>query len=172
MYLKVNVASLLKQDVGRDERHQIASTEDRVTGEVKLVRTPRSILATGHLDTASLCQCSGCLKEFFQPLGLDIEEEFYPTTDIGTGRRLPPPEDPEAFTIDEHQDLDLSEAIRQYGLAAMPMKPLCSPECRGLCPQCGADLNTGPCSCPPASDSRWDGLLVLTNTTSSRKRKD
>ncbi len=172
MDLKVNVATLLKQAVGQGERYQIASAEGPVKGEVKLVRTPRSILATGRLDTASLCQCSRCLSEFSQPLSLELEEEFYPTVDIGTGRRLPPPPDPDALTIDEHQDLDLSEAVRQCALTAMPMKPLCSTQCRGLCPQCGANLNAGPCSCSTASDPRWENLRTLTTTATSRKRKD
>jgi len=45
---------------------------------------------------------------------------------------------------------------------AVPMKPLCSAECRGLCPQCGAELNSGPCGCESeTTDPRWEALKVL-----------
>ena len=45
---------------------------------------------------------------------------------------------------------------------ALPMKPLCRPDCRGLCPECGKDLNQGPCGCAHASvDPRWEALRAL-----------
>ena len=44
----------------------------------------------------------------------------------------------------------------------IPMKPLCRPDCKGLCAQCGADLNLGACACtPPKSDPRWAALSAL-----------
>jgi uncharacterized protein len=44
----------------------------------------------------------------------------------------------------------------------IPMKPLCRPDCPGLCPRCGADLDAGACSCAePAADPRWAALLAL-----------
>jgi uncharacterized protein len=67
-----------------------------------------------------------------------------------------------AFTIDENQEIDLSEAVRQYMLLALPMKPLCREECAGLCPSCGHNLNLGPCGCPPSDiDPRFAPLTRL-----------
>ncbi len=43
----------------------------------------------------------------------------------------------------------------------LPMKALCREDCRGLCPQCGADRNTAPCDCAPAPDTRWQPLRSL-----------
>jgi len=76
-------------------------------------------------------------------LQLKIQEEFFPTIDIETGLKLPKPEDPGSFTIDEHHILDLTEAIRQYIVTAMPMKPLCKTECAGLCDTCGQRPESG-----------------------------
>jgi len=45
---------------------------------------------------------------------------------------LPPPDEAGCFTIDEHQVIDLTEAVRQYALMAVPMKPLCREDCAGL----------------------------------------
>jgi uncharacterized protein len=64
---------------------------------------------------------------------LNVEEEYFPITDVNTGVPLPEPEEePEVFVIDEYLILDLSEAVRQYALMAVPMKPLCRPECPGI----------------------------------------
>lgn len=43
----------------------------------------------------------------------------------------------------------------------IPMRPLCREDCAGLCSECGADLNAGPCACPPAADPRWTALAAL-----------
>jgi uncharacterized protein len=79
--------------------------------------------------------------------------------------KLPPPDDPGSFTIDEHHILDLTEAIRQYIVTAMPMKSLCREDCAGLCPTCGKDLNQGKCGCKQEElDPRWAELLKLKNS--------
>jgi len=54
--------------------------------------------------------------------------------------------------------LDLSEAVREELLLAAPQFVECRRDCRGLCPRCGADLNTGPCGCAPEVDPRWEAL--------------
>jgi uncharacterized protein len=105
------------------------------------------------------------LKPFTQKIPLKIQEEFFPTIDIITGAKLPKPEDPGSFTLDEHHILDLTEAIRQYIITAMPMKPLCKEDCAGLCATCGKDLNKVKCSCTQEEiDPRWAELLKLKNS--------
>jgi len=111
--------------------------------------------------------CSRCLSLFSCPLTLNIEAEYFPTTDIFTDASLPLPDELDSFPIDENNILDLTEAIRQYALLATPMKPLCREDCVGLCPTCGGNLNQAPCNCPPKPvDSRWSELnkLVLTES--------
>ena len=45
--------------------------------------------------------------------------------------------------------IDLRQAVAEQVLLALPIKPLCSRQCKGLCPRCGLNLNHGPCQCPP-----------------------
>jgi len=133
-----------------------------VRGEIGLMRTDRSILAKGRLHTEIELTCSRCLSLFNYPLTLYIEEEYFPITDVAAGTSLPLPDEPGYFTIDKHNILDLTEAIRQYALLATPMKPLCHEDCAGLCPTCGRNLNQAPCHCPPKRvDSRWSELSKL-----------
>jgi uncharacterized protein len=62
----------------------------------------------------------------------------------------------------ETDKIDLTEDIRDYALLAVPMKRLCSENCKGLCTNCGADLNNGPCDCREEKmDPRWEPLQKL-----------
>jgi uncharacterized protein len=108
--------------------------------------------------------CSRCLSLFNCPLTLNIEEEYFPITDVASGTVMPLPEEVGSFLIDEQHILDLTEAIRQYELLALPMKPLCRKDCAGLCSTCGYDLNQGPCNCPPhQADLRRSELSKTTS---------
>ena len=92
---------------------------------------------------------------------VSFAERFYPTLDVVTGVALPPIEEDEVFPINEHHEVDLTEAIRQNVLLALPMVTLCNPDCAGLCSQCGHDLNLGPCQCEPETDARLSVLKTL-----------
>ena len=169
--MQTNVAQLLKAPVGSirtfpvDDTLEESGTEYRVNGELTLMRSTSSILVQGRLNTQTDITCSRCLKQFTLKLPLKFQEEFFPTIDVFTGVRLPPPEDPGSFTIDEHHVLDLTEAIRQYIVTAIPMKPLCKEDCAGLCSTCGKDLNLGKCGCKQEEiDPRWAELLKLKNS--------
>lgn len=137
---QINVAQLLKSPIGTvryylvNEMVNIADDRCLVQGEIELTRTNRGILARGMLHTEIELTCSRCLSPFHCSLSINIEEEYFPVTDIATGDSLPSPEDEDAFTIDEHNILDLGEALRQYALLAVPMKPLCREDCAGICP--------------------------------------
>jgi uncharacterized protein len=174
--MQINVAQLLKQAAGASRSYKIDATlsfeelaEYHVQGEVGLIRTEKGILVRGVFSGKSSLMCSRCLTFFDYPLTFKIEEEFFPSIDVISGIPLPLADDSTAFTVDEHHVLDLSEAIRQYGLLAVPMKPLCRPDCAGLCPQCGANLNQGACHCVPGSqESAWSELEKLNSIRKSR----
>ncbi|MFO7535180.1 MAG: DUF177 domain-containing protein [Kiritimatiellia bacterium] len=64
---------------------------------------------------------------------------------------------------DLHEAIDLTENVREDIILAFPNYPVCSSGCRGLCPQCGANLNEKACSCgPPGENRAWDTLDQLT----------
>ena len=67
----------------------------------------------------------------------------------------------EVFPLDDHHQLDLTEAVRQNVLTALPMVTICQEDCQGLCAQCGKDLNLGPCTCEPEVDHRLSILEQL-----------
>ena len=166
--MQINVSQQLKGTIGSVREYEVNEVIDidgcnyTVEGMVKLMRTDHGILVKGTLNTESELTCSRCITLFDCPLTLDIEEEYLPITDIISGTPLPVPDDPGSFTIDERNILDLTEAIRQYTLLAIPMKPLCDKECAGLCQSCGHNLNQGRCQCAgQVIDPRWSELTKL-----------
>lgn len=62
-------------------------------------------------------------------------------------------------------ELDLDEVMTDEFILAMDTKHLCSEDCKGRCPLCGADLNEGPCQCKPAADPRFAVLAQLLEQT-------
>ena len=82
---------------------------------------------------------------------------------------ISPPEgidDNEDYIFFKSSDLqaDLSDIVRQAIILAVGMKPLCSEDCRGLCPDCGVNLNKQSCRCASEKiDPRWEGLKKLHN---------
>ena len=138
--MQINVSKLLKEPVGSERDYQVSGTVNimenekgsAVQGDVRLTRTNRSILVKGKLNTTIEVACARCLEICSCPLVLDFEEEYFPASDIYSGAVLPPPDEPGCFTIDEHQVIDLTEAVRQYALMAAPMKPLCREDRAGL----------------------------------------
>jgi uncharacterized protein len=64
--------------------------------------------------------------------------------------------------LDPERRLHLGEVLRLAALPEVPIKRLCRPDCRGICPVCGADRNLESCECSPAArDARWDALRGL-----------
>jgi uncharacterized protein len=174
--IQINVAQLLKEPVGStrayevDDAVKITDGDRPVKGQVNLIRTNRGILLKSALNTEMELTCSRCLTQFIYPLSLEIEEEYFPTIDILTGAPVTTPDEPGAFTIDQNNILDLTEAIRQYTLLSIPMKPLCQTDCAGLCPTCGTNLNEEQCQClPKPVDPRWAKLDRLMSTKNQKR---
>jgi uncharacterized protein len=158
-----NVAQLLKSPVGTSMVNDFSETDVQLddlraagplSGHMRARRTNQGLLVDGWADLVLALTCDRCLKEFEQPMHVTFEEQFYPTVDIISGLPLKPIDEEEIFPINDHHEIDLTEAIRQNTLTKLPMVTLCREDCKGLCPQCGHDLNLGPCDCPPEVDER------------------
>lgn len=173
-----NVSGLVQEGIGATRKDEVdgvlesdARAPEHVTGTVQLLATGAGVLVRARLRLVEPEVCSRCLNPLEETLPIEFEEEFQATVDVRSGRPLQREQDDEAFTIDENHLLDLTEAIRQYREASAVMQPLCRPDCRGLCPRCGHDLNTGDCACSAAPvDNRWSGLAgLLSNSDSEGK---
>lgn len=152
--LSYNVASLLRAAPGTSRTYPVedaklpiaegVSLAAPIEGEVRLARTGRSILATADLSTAIEAHCSRCLRAVVEPISVRIEEEALPSIDIDSGLPVDAREEPDALRLDRNHELDLAQPVRDAISLAEPISVLCRPDCRGLCPSCGIDLNEAP----------------------------
>jgi DUF177 domain-containing protein len=108
--------------------------------------------------------CSRCLEAFEVPVDARFDLVYLPTPDTAAG------EEEEAELADEdintafYRDgqVDLAEMLHEQLYLALPMKPLCRDDCKGLCPVCGANMNLTTCACAPRwEDPRLAGLKAL-----------
>lgn len=156
--MEFNLAQLMKEHVGasrsldldaRDVELTWVNPAAHVQGTLQAIRMPRGVLVRGTVRTTAEGTCSRCLEAVSEPLELEIDEEFFQTVDVTTGRPVhhDDPLDEDAQLIGDDHVIDLTDVIRQTALVALPLTFLCRPDCKGLCPECGLDRNTGACSC-------------------------
>lgn len=116
------------------------------------------ILVRGTLRTAVRMACRRCLAP--------VEREVDETVDFLYAPLAEEEEDElagEVYPLPERAaEIDLTGAVREQVLLDFPEYALCREECRGFCPQCGADLNQGACDCvPEEAPSPWDALKQI-----------
>ncbi len=113
--------------------------------EVEITNTGRAFLVRGKSHVTAKVACARCLEDTSVELAGDIEGYFV----------MDAPEQDEDLEGDEFEALpadhaiDLAPLITAGLLLEAPFQPLCREDCAGLCPQCGANLNDGPCGCEP-----------------------
>jgi uncharacterized protein len=160
--LLVNATELLRRPgTERDIDIQIAAetlgladarfhADDQITVTVHLESLTDGIVVLGSVDVPWHGACRRCLKPLDEHAVSEVDE-LYQTVVTN----------PDAFEIISDQ-LDLLPMVRELALLDAPEAPLCEPDCAGLCPVCGIDLNIGTCSCEaPALPSVWDVLDQL-----------
>lgn len=101
----------------------------------------KKVLVEVSLKLTAVLACDRCLGEVEHPFDLQIVREVV-SPDIASPEEL---EEQEAFV--EGYELNIDSLIENEIITSWPMKVLCRPDCRGLCPVCGKDLNTGECGC-------------------------
>ncbi len=116
---------------------------------LRVTRTGRLLLVRGSLETTASFTCSRCLKEFTGPVRV---AGFERTKEIG----------------DSQEKIDLTGDIREDIILAIPVKPLCRADCRGICPLCGKELNDGECGC---SDQAADSPFAKINPLAENNQK-
>ncbi len=115
--------------------------------DVQLTNAKTRLILTGTLKTAVELNCSRCAENFQEHMNIKLHEEFLPE---GSPELEPRQDlnlkDLSMFVIKDDK-IDMEEIIRQNILSALPMQPMCSSSCHGLCPVCGENRNKKECGC-------------------------
>jgi len=140
-----------------------------VHGQADLLREhrgPREIIpdirARAHWSGTFQAPCARCLEPVRHTLGGDFDLIFRPLgADAGPAdRSLGAPETEIGYY--QGEGLVLEDVLREQVLLSLPARSLCRPDCHGLCPRCGRNLNSESCTCEPApADQRWSALSDL-----------
>jgi len=142
---RLNVGFVIHQEVGYKhefpfEFEQIQISDDldlrNFEGVATIGRTPQGLIVQAIFFAKTTLECVRCLNEFDQSLKWNITElyAFNEKSVSDSGLIIPD---------DAH--IDLQPLIREYALLEIPIKPLCKPDCKGLCAVCGEDLNIRDC---------------------------
>ena len=116
----------------------------------------------GTVQTVIELTCSRCLEPFGMPVNASFDLRYMPHA-ANTGGAIEEVEDEdlsEAFYRDDA--IDLGQLLEEQFYLALPMKPLCTADCKGLCVNCGTNLNVASCDCQVRwQDPRMAGLKAL-----------
>ena len=138
----------------------------RVVEPVSLVfdvfKDKQAFRLAGRVQTTLELKCSRCLEPFAAPVDQEFDLRYQPhTVNAGEGEREIE-EDDLTTAFYEHDEIDLGQLMHEQFVLALPMKPLCSGACKGLCSMCGTNLNKGACDCRPVwEDPRLAALREL-----------
>ncbi len=122
---------------------------------LRLLRIESTVNVQGVADTRARLQCSRCLEGFELPLRVELTADFNPEVVVpaAPGKELElSGEELDGYSYTDER-LPIDDFVREQLILALPMVPICRADCRGLCAHCGANLNQGPCPCPPEADA-------------------
>jgi len=137
---------------------QLACTDEafRVAAPVKLAfdiyKDKDQFRLIGTVQTTLELPCSRCLEAFSWPVDSSFDLRYQPhARNTGEGEREIE-EDDLTTAFYENDTIDLGQLMREQLYLALPMKPLCGDDCKGLCPTCGSNWNKGTCDC----SNQWE----------------
>ena len=161
--LRLNVGFLIKSPIGtsRDfnfDYEKMRLGEDLIVrefnGTARFDRTPQGLLVQGDFSAQADLECVRCLEPFPQSLAWSFTDLYaFDKRSISESNLLVP----------EDAHIDLEPLLREYALLEFPISPVCKPDCKGLCPVCGENLNKTDCGHRPESDSPFAVLKDLLN---------
>lgn len=114
---------------------------------IRVDKKDSEIFFKGAASVTVQQQCSRCLKVFDTEMKIDIDTLYRPSKEINLEEHYELKSDELDTAFYKNDEIDLNDLLKEQILLNLPMKPLCSEQCKGLCPKCGADLNTTQCSC-------------------------
>ena len=141
---RINVGFIVHEEIGYTHEFQFdvakITIEDlelrNVIGSVHVGRTQQGLVVQGHFSGETTLECVRCLKKFSQPLTWEFTELYAFTKDSASELGL---------ILPESAQIDLAPLLREYALLEIPISPIHDPECKGLCIECGQDLNIKDC---------------------------
>ncbi len=140
------------------------SFEEPVKGWMKLQMAGERLLVKGEVHATLTLFCGRCLEPFPYRVDVEFMDEYLPMEVLEREEEEVELSREEADLAFYGESMVLEDIYMEKIYLSMPMKPLCSQDCKGLCPLCGTNLNLGFCGCSREEvDPRWEALKELKN---------
>jgi len=131
-----------------------------VNGKVRL--SGNEVFVNGHIDTRAQVECDRCLKPVELPVNVDFTLEYISGSEYEASQTAALTEEEMSVSVFDGGAIDVDEIVKEQILLAVPTRMLCREDCKGICPDCGIDRNTGECDCVTNDiDPRWAALKNL-----------
>ncbi len=141
----------------------------RVVGRVD--RVGMEMRLRGEIATTIVLPCDRCLAEIETPLAIPFDLLYTPAeAGSGAAGEIELQEQELDFATFENDEINLDDLVMEQIELNLPSRTLCREDCRGLCPQCGADLNLESCRCSQPVDPRWAALADLKAEMEKKKK--
>jgi DUF177 domain-containing protein len=145
----------------RDEEFRLVSPADL---SLDVRKDATKVRLVGTLRAELECDCSRCLDPLRIPVDARFDLLFLPEGEAEAGGEHEVGEGDTGVSLYRNDEIDLNEVMREQFYLALPMKPLCREDCKGLCPVCGVNRNQEMCQCQHAwEDPRLAPLRNLKN---------
>lgn len=131
--------------------------------KLKVAKDKDRFRLIGRVSTVLELPCSRCVEPFTMTVDAPFDLRYLPQSEnAGDEREVEDDDLSDAFYRDDA--IDLGQLMEEQFYLALPMKPLCTPDCKGLCPNCGTNLNVATCDCQVRwEDPRLAALKALIN---------
>lgn len=145
-----------------DERVRVTQPAE-VKGNVN--QAGHEVFVSGHVETRAQLECDRCLQLVELPVSADFALEYITGSDYESSSAAALSEEELAVSVFDGESIDVDEIVKEQILLAVPARTLCREECKGICPECGTDLNARQCNCADEEvDPRWAALQSFKNT--------
>ncbi len=145
----------LQLDPGETSLH----LKEPITGSCELTRLAGDrVRVQGEVKTRLSATCSRCLNRFSSTVEQSFDLIYAPDPTLEGGDEINLKYDDLEVGFYRGDKIDLSTVVAEPIFIDLPMKLTCSPDCKGLCDQCGTNLNESECDCQPPPDMRWQAL--------------
>ncbi len=170
--MKIKVSDIPESGIEKELKFPLTLNEVGLTRGVDVVlrirRFGKKVLVDGRTTCVADLVCSRCLKQISRPMDVGFNLEYIPYREYGekdehelTSKELD-------FSFYQDDEIDIGDLIREQIILAVPMKPLCEPDCKGICSKCGTNLNEMSCDC--GSDEIDTRLAPLKKLKESLKK--
>ncbi|HKG98569.1 MAG TPA: DUF177 domain-containing protein [Pyrinomonadaceae bacterium] len=131
-----------------------------VKGNVRLAGP--EVFVNGHIDTRAQVECDRCLQPVQLPVSADFALEYIPGSAYESTETAELTDAQMSVSVFDGDVIDVDEIVKEQILLAVPTRMLCRDDCKGICPECGLDRNSGECTCDTGNiDPRWAALKNL-----------